>query len=107
MLRLNCFHLLANNALPMSHLLQHLLGRLTELQGTLQSYGWLGVAAFALALAVLQMGLVPLAVFAVAGGFIFGFPKAFLAVTVGTNLGAIINFLISRYVARGWVSRYL
>ena len=78
-----------------------------EWQGALQSYGWLGVAAFALALAVLQMALIPLSIFAIAGGAIFGFRNAFIAVTIGTNLGAIINFLISRYVARGAVSRYL
>jgi len=76
-------------------------------QGTLQAYGWWGVLAFALALAVLQMGLIPLSIFAVAGGMIFGFEKAFIAVQIGTNLGASINFLIARYVARSAVSRYL
>jgi len=76
-------------------------------QGTLQAYGWWGVLAFAVALAVLQMGLIPLSIFAVAGGMIFGFEKAFIAVQIGTNLGASINFLISRYVARSAVSRYL
>src|SRR5688500_19668785 len=91
----------------MSHLLQQILEQLMEWQGTLQSYGWLGLAAFALALALLQIGLVPLSIFAIAGGAIFGFEKAFIAVTIGTNLGATINFLISRYAARGAVSRYL
>ena len=76
-------------------------------QGTLQAYGWLGVFAFALALAILQMGLIPLSVFAVAGGAIFGFQKAFIAVQLGTTLGAVINFVIARYLARGAVSRYL
>jgi len=91
----------------MSHFLQQTLDRLMEWQGTLQSYGWSGVGLFALALAVLQMGLVPLSIFALAGGAIFGFRNAFIAVTIGTNLGAMINFLIARYVARGWVTRYL
>ena len=91
----------------MSHLLQQLLAKLMEWQGTLQSYGWLGLAAFAAALVIMQMALVPLSVFAIAGGAIFGFGEAFLAVTIGTNIGAIVNFLISRYVARETVSRYL
>jgi uncharacterized membrane protein YdjX (TVP38/TMEM64 family) len=91
----------------MSHLLQQLIAQLMEWQGTLQSFGWLGLAAFALALVLLQMALIPLSVFAIAGGAIFGFGPAMLAVTVGTNLGAIVNFLLSRYVARAAVSRYL
>jgi uncharacterized membrane protein YdjX (TVP38/TMEM64 family) len=91
----------------MSHLLQQILEQLMAWQGTLQSYGWLGLAAFAVALALLQIGLIPLSIFALAGGAIFGFEKAFIAVTIGTNLGATINFLIARYVARGAVSRYL
>jgi len=91
----------------MTHLLQQLMAYLMQWQGTLQSYGLLGLLAFGVALAVLQMALIPLSIFAIAGGAIFGFQKAFIAVTIGTNLGAILNFLISRYVARGWVSRYL
>lgn len=91
----------------MSRFLQQILQQLMEWQGTLQSYGWLGIAAFAVALALLQVGLIPLSIFALAGGAIFGFEKAFIAVTIGTNLGATINFLMARYVARGAVSRYL
>ncbi len=91
----------------MSNLLQQLVAQLLEWQGTLQSFGGLGLAAFAFALVILQMALIPLSIFAIAGGAIFGFGPALLAVTVGTNLGAAVNFLISRYVARGAVSRYL
>lgn len=91
----------------MTHLLQQLLARLMEWQGTLQGYGWWGVVAFALALALLQMALIPLSPFAIAGGAIFGFEKCFVAVTIGSNLGATINFLLARYVARGTVSRFL
>ena len=84
----------------MSHLLQQLVAQLLAWQGTLQSYGWLGLAAFAGALIVLQMALVPLSIFAIAGGAIFGFGPAFIAVTIGTTLGAVVNFLLARYVAR-------
>lgn len=91
----------------MSAILQHLLSRLDLWHDTLQHLGWLGVLGFALALVVLQMALIPLSVFAVAAGAIFGFWKAVLAITIGTNAGAAVNFLLTRYVARGAVTRYL
>jgi uncharacterized membrane protein YdjX (TVP38/TMEM64 family) len=91
----------------MSALLQHLLSYLNTWHDSLQSYGWWGVWAYALALVVLQMALVPLAVFGIAAGAIFGFWKGVIAITIGTNVGAIVNFLISRYLARGTVTRYL
>ncbi len=91
----------------MSKILQQLVAQLLEWQDTLQGYGWLGLAAFAVALVLLQMALIPLSIFAIAGGAIFGFGKAFVAITIGTNLGAVVNFLLSRYVARRSVSRYL
>jgi uncharacterized membrane protein YdjX (TVP38/TMEM64 family) len=53
------------------------------------------------------MVFIPLAVFAVAAGALFGFWKGLIAVTLGTNIGAIVNFLLSRYIARGAVARYL
>jgi uncharacterized membrane protein YdjX (TVP38/TMEM64 family) len=91
----------------MSAIVQHLLDRLDLWHDSLQQLGWLGVFGFAAGLVVLQMAFVPLSVFAVAGGAIFGFWKTLLAVTVGTNVGAAVNFLIARYVARGVVMRYL
>jgi uncharacterized membrane protein YdjX (TVP38/TMEM64 family) len=91
----------------MSALLQHLLSYLEQWHDTLQQLGWLGVLGFAAGLLGLQMVFVPLAGFAVAAGAIFGFWKAALAVTIGTNAGAVVNFLLARYVARGAVSRYL
>src|SRR5258708_5990011 len=93
---LQCPCLLAINRHRMSRLLQQLLAQLMEWQGTLQGYGWLGLLAFAVGMAVLQMALVPLSVFAIAAGAIFGFEKAVIAITIGTNLGATINFLVSR-----------
>ncbi|EDY16779.1 SNARE associated Golgi protein [Chthoniobacter flavus Ellin428] len=91
----------------MSALLHDLLLRLDQWHATLQQLGWVGVLGYAIGLVVLQMAFVPLAVFGVAAGAIFGFWKGVIAITIGTNMGAAINFLISRYVARGAVSRYL
>ncbi len=91
----------------MSALLHHLLARLELWHDTLQHLGWLGVLGYAAGLVLLQMLFIPLAVFGVAAGAIFGFWKGVLAITIGTNVGAIVNFLLSRYVARGAVNRYL
>lgn len=91
----------------MSALLHDLLARLDQWHDTLQHLGWLGVLGYAVGLVVLQMFFIPLAVFGIAAGAIFGFWKGVLAITIGTNVGAVVNFLLSRYVARGAVTRYL
>jgi uncharacterized membrane protein YdjX (TVP38/TMEM64 family) len=91
----------------MSALLHHLLARLELWHDTLQHLGWLGVFGYAIGLVLLQMLFIPLAVFGVAAGAIFGFWKGVLAITIGTNAGAVVNFLLSRYVARGALTRYL
>jgi uncharacterized membrane protein YdjX (TVP38/TMEM64 family) len=91
----------------MSALLHHLLERLELWHDTILHLGWLGVAGFAVGLVLLQMVFIPLSVFAIAAGAIFGFWKGLLAITIGTNAGAAVNFFLSRYVARGAVTRYL
>jgi uncharacterized membrane protein YdjX (TVP38/TMEM64 family) len=91
----------------MSALLHDLLSRLDQWHDTLQHLGWLGVLGFAIGLVVLQMAFIPLSVFAIAAGAIFGFWEGVLAITIGTNAGAIVNFLLARYVARSAVTRYL
>ena len=91
----------------MPAILQHLLTRLDLWHDTLQHLGWLGVLGYAVGLVPLQMVFIPLSIFAVAAGAIFGFWKGLLAITIGTNGGAVVNFFLSRYVARGAVTRYL
>jgi len=91
----------------MSAIVNHLLSRLDLWQHSLLQLGWLGVLGFALGMVGLQMVFIPLSIFAVAAGAIFGFWEGAFAVTLGTNVGGVVNFLIARYVARGTVSRYL
>jgi uncharacterized membrane protein YdjX (TVP38/TMEM64 family) len=91
----------------MSALLHDLLARLDQWHDTLQQLGWLGVLGYSVALVLLQMVFIPLAVFGIAAGAIFGFWKGVIAITIATNTGAVVNFLLSRYVARGAVTRYL
>ena len=72
----------------MSALLHDLLLRLDQWHATLQQLGWVGVLGYAIGLVVLQMAFVPLAVFGVAAGAIFGFWKGVMygALTCGLML---------------------
>ena len=85
--------------------------RLTELllasHEKFQHLGWLGVLAYAGGIVVLGMVGIPLAPVAVAAGGGFGFLKGFVAITLGTNGCAAVNFLISRHLARNAVQRWL
>ena len=85
--------------------------RLTDLlhssHDKFQQFGWLGVLAYAGAIVLLQMVIIPLAPTALGAGGVFGFWKGFIAITLGTNGGAAINFLISRHLARNAVNRWL
>ena len=85
--------------------------RLTDLlrdsHDKFQQFGWLGVLGYAVAVVLLQMVMVPLSPVALAAGAGFGFWKGFIAITLGTNTGAAINFLISRHLARNAVQRWL
>jgi uncharacterized membrane protein YdjX (TVP38/TMEM64 family) len=87
----------------MSTLLQYL----NSWHDTLQHLGWIGVLAYSGGLVVLGLILTPLAPFALGAGAIFGVWGGVVAITLGTNLGAALNFLLSRYVARAAIARRL
>ncbi len=101
--RLHYGCVLEDNARLMSALLE----KFNSLHDSFQQLGWVGWLAFVGCIVVLQMFLVPLSPAAIAAGAIFGFRGGLLAITVGTNLGAAVNFLIARYLARRAVTRYL
>ena len=72
-----------------------------------QHLGWLGVFAYAGGIVLLQLVGIPLSPVAIGAGGVFGFWKGFVAITLGTNAGAALNFLISRHLARNAVNRWL
>jgi uncharacterized membrane protein YdjX (TVP38/TMEM64 family) len=72
-----------------------------------RSLGWTGVVLFAGGIVLAQMVMVPLSPVALAAGLIFGMGRGWVAITLGTAVGAAVNFLVSRYVARGMISRWL
>jgi len=78
---------------------------LTVSEAYFRGLGWMGILLYAGVILGVQFFLAPLSPFAIAGGFIFGLRGGLVAITVGTALGATVNFLISRYVARGFIQR--
>ena len=69
--------------------------------------GWFGVFAYSVGIVLLQMIGIPLSPAAIGAGGVFGFWQGFVAITLGTNTGAAVNFLIARYLARRTVHRWL
>lgn len=86
-------------------MLNHIIQWLESSQAYIQSLGILGVFAYAGIFVVAQMFLIPGSPIALAGGYFFGFAYGLAGLTLGTTVGAAVNFLISRYVARGYVLR--
>jgi uncharacterized membrane protein YdjX (TVP38/TMEM64 family) len=80
---------------------------LAQSQETFQHLGALGVLIYSAGIVALGVAILPLSPFAVAAGAIFGFWGGFIAITIGTNCGSVINFLLARYVARKTISRRL
>src|SRR5690606_26313087 len=72
-----------------------------------EGLGWWGPAMFIVGYTVATVAMVPGTVLSLAAGAIFGIGWGFLWVLTGATLGAISAFLVSRYVARGWVERHL
>src|SRR5690349_16838403 len=69
--------------------------------------GWLGVLAFAGVMLLAGMASAPVSPFTIAAGAMFGLGRGLVATCIGTALSSTVNFLISRYVARGVVQRRL
>jgi uncharacterized membrane protein YdjX (TVP38/TMEM64 family) len=91
----------------MSGFVDQIVQQLLSFQQTLLDLGWIGVLGFALFLALFQMTLAPVSPLAIAGGLVFGLGRGFLAVSLGTALGAAVNFLLARHAARGLLERRL
>lgn len=91
----------------MSAFVEGILQHILALQHTFIELGWAGMLAYAALIAIFQMTMLPLSPIAIAGGFIFGLQRGLLILTLGTAVGAAINFLIARHLARGPLERRL
>jgi uncharacterized membrane protein YdjX (TVP38/TMEM64 family) len=78
---------------------------LTGFENYFRELGWLGVLLFAGAIVLVQLVAAPLSPMGMAAGLIFGFGRGFAALTLGTALGALVNFLLSRYLLRVPIAR--
>lgn len=70
-----------------------------------KSLGPLGPAAFIAGFIVATVAFVPGSILTLAGGALFGIVRGTIIVFIGATLGATCAFLVSRYVARGFVVR--
>ncbi len=70
----------------------------------IRDLGVIAPIAFMLVYVVATVAFLPGSVITLAGGAIFGLVKGSLYVFFGATIGAIMAFLIGRYLARGWIS---
>lgn len=69
--------------------------------------GWIGWAWFILIYTLTCVFFLPGSVLTVGAGAIYGFWGGTLLVSVSNLVGAVVNFLTSRYLIRGWLRRKL
>ena len=100
---------MARNApiIPLMAITESITHLIAQSQETFKHLGALGVLIYSAGIIVLGAAILPLSPFAMGAGAIFGFWGGFIAITIGTNAGAVINFLLSRYIARAAISRRL
>lgn len=72
-----------------------------------QSLGPTGVIAFMLLYNVATLLFIPSSLLTLGAGVLYGLVWGSIYVVVAATLGAILAFLIGRYFARAWVSRWL
>lgn len=89
----------------MSVFLDSIISWLSASQDYFQHLGWLGLLLFAAVMCAVQLTLAPLSPLAMTAGLIFGLGRGLIAVVIGTAAGVAVNFLIARYVARGYVAK--
>jgi uncharacterized membrane protein YdjX (TVP38/TMEM64 family) len=73
----------------------------------IDSLGFWGPVVFALLYAVAVIFLVPGSALTLAAGALFGLSTGTMVVSLGSTTGAALAFLISRYLARVRVARYI
>lgn len=69
--------------------------------------GVVGMVLFALVYAVATVLMVPGSLLTLAGGAVFGLLPGFVTILHGATLGAALSFLVSRFVARKRVERWV
>ena len=71
----------------------------------IESLGIIGMSLFVLVYILACIFLIPGSPLTVGAGAVFGFWTGLILVSVGSTLGAVAAFLISRYLARGFIEK--
>ena len=69
--------------------------------------GWIGVAWFIVLYTLTCVFFLPGSVLSIGAGAVYGFWFSTALVTISSTVGAMVNFLTSRYLARNWMRRKL
>jgi len=82
-------------------------GQVPRFAAWVGSLGFWGPLVFLLGYAVATVAFIPGSLLTLAAGAIFGLAEGTVVTFVGATFGACAAFLVSRYLARGWVERRL
>ncbi|MCC5877050.1 MAG: TVP38/TMEM64 family protein [Candidatus Sumerlaeia bacterium] len=69
----------------------------------IEGLGFVGYAVFAMIYAIFTVLFLPGFILTVGGGAVFGVVGGFIAVSVGSTVGACVAFLLGRFFARGMI----
>lgn len=71
----------------------------------IQQLGAVGVLAFIAIYAIAAVAFVPGSLLTLGAGFVYGVVQGSFYVFAGASLGAVLAFLVGRYLARDWVAQ--
>ena len=69
--------------------------------------GWTGVVSFIVLYTLTCVFFLPGSVLTIGAGAVYGFWFSTALVAISSTVGAVVNFLTSRYLARSWMQRRL
>ncbi|HEY5704268.1 MAG TPA: TVP38/TMEM64 family protein [Terrimicrobiaceae bacterium] len=73
----------------------------------IEQSGWIGVLWFVVLYTLTCVFFLPGSVLTIGAGAVYGFWFSTGLVTISSTVGAVVNFLTSRYLARNWMLRKL
>jgi uncharacterized membrane protein YdjX (TVP38/TMEM64 family) len=71
----------------------------------IQQLGGTGIIAFIALYALATVAFIPGSLLTLGAGVVYGVVQGSLYVLIGASLGAVLAFLVGRYLARDWVSK--
>jgi uncharacterized membrane protein YdjX (TVP38/TMEM64 family) len=78
---------------------------MTHFLDWVEQSGWVGWLGFVVIYTLTCVFFLPGSVLTVGAGAIYGFWGGTLLVSISNLIGAVVNFLTSRYLLRGWLQR--